>query len=157
MIALGIDIGITGAMCAVDSTRSASIEDLPVTEDAAGKRIAGRKLLDLVRAMVPPGHSALAVLEDVRPRPGPNTAHTMGSLMGTRRAIEAVLDVAGIRIVAVQPQTWKRFYALGADKGEALQKARTMYPALAHMLKRQKDHNRAEALLIAHYGLRTHE
>ena len=36
----------------------------------------------------------------------------------------------------------------------ALEKARTLYPGAQTRLARQKDHNRAEALLLAHYGLR---
>ena len=31
---------------------------------------------------------------------------------------------------------------------------RTLYPGAQTRLARQKDHNRAEALLLAHYGLR---
>jgi hypothetical protein len=77
----------------------------------------------------------------------------MGSLMGTRRAIEAVLDIAGIKILAVQPQTWKRHFGLlKTEKGQSLETARSLYPLAGHMLLRQKDHNRAEALLLAHYG-----
>ena len=112
MIVFGIDIGVTGAMAAVDSRGTASVVDLPTVEDAAGKRIAGRELLNAIRAMSPAGESSLAIIEDVRPRPGPNTAHTMGSLMGTRRSIGAVLDVAGVKVIAVQPATWKRFFGL---------------------------------------------
>jgi crossover junction endodeoxyribonuclease RuvC len=140
-------------MSAVDAHGTASIVDLPVVEDAAGKRIAGRQLLNLIRGMSPAGEAALAIIEDVRPRPGPNTAHTMGSLMGTRRAVEAVLDVAGVKVLAVQPSTWKRFFGLlKSEKAQSLEVARTLYPLQAGMLKRQKDHNRAEALLLAHYG-----
>jgi crossover junction endodeoxyribonuclease RuvC len=153
VIVLGIDIGITGALSAVDSRGTAAIVDLPVVEDAAGKRIAGRDLLNAVRNMAPAGEAALAIIEDVRPRPGPSTAFTMGSLMGSRRAIEAVLDIAGIKVVPVQPQAWKRHFGLlKAEKGASLETARALYPLQAPMLKRQKDHNRAEALLLAHYG-----
>lgn len=153
MIVLGIDIGVTGALAAVDSHGTAAVEDLPVVQDSAGKRIAGRELLNLIRGMSPAGESALAIIEDVRPLPGPNTAHTMGSLMGSRRAIEAVLDVAGITVIAVQPATWKRFFGLiKAEKGRSLETARSLYPLQGPLLKRQKDHNRAEALLLAHYG-----
>jgi crossover junction endodeoxyribonuclease RuvC len=153
MIVIGIDIGVTGAMAAVDSRGTASVVDLPTVEDAAGKRIAGRELLSAIRAMSPAGESSLAIIEDVRPRPGPNTAHTMGSLMGTRRSIEAVLDVAGVKVIAVQPATWKRFFGLlKAEKAQSLATARSLYPLQGPLLKRQKDHNRAEALLLAHYG-----
>ena len=64
----------------------------------------------------------------------------------------------------VEPRAWQRFVGL-AGKGKesrergalpaAVLTARELYPAAAHDLQRVKDHNRAEALLIAHYGART--
>ena len=52
----------------------------------------------------------------------------------------------------VAPQRWKKAFALGSDKAMALETARRLYPGAAAELKRQKDHNRAEAVLLAHWG-----
>jgi crossover junction endodeoxyribonuclease RuvC len=55
----------------------------------------------------------------------------------------------------VQPATWKDWYSLtGKKKAASLHTARTLFPALTDRLKLQKHHNRAESLLIAHYGRR---
>lgn len=53
----------------------------------------------------------------------------------------------------VAPQTWKRFYGLSSDKGAALAMARQFWPHY-EALKRAKDHNRAEAALIARWAQR---
>lgn len=158
MIILGIDIGVTGAMAAVDSRGTAAIADLP-TETVEGARVVRRKvsaigLRDLVRQYVPPGEVAVALIEDVHMGIGKGGA-ARSSLDQNRGRIEGVLEVMRIKVLAVQPATWKRFYGLlKSDKGQSLDRARALYPLQAPMLKRQKDHNRAEALLLAHYGLK---
>ena len=55
---------------------------------------------------------------------------------------------------AVPPRVWQRWYGIKA-KGDALDKARALYPLAESHLARKKDHNRADALLLAHFGQRT--
>jgi len=159
VIALAIDIGLTGAIAAVDSYGTARVFDLPTLPDGKTRRIDGRALILLVRDLSPlTGPGAMLVIEDIRPRPmgngggHGNTMHSQGSLMRSRGIVEAVADIARVEMVTVQPQTWKRHFGLlKAEKGASLEKARALYPACADSLKRQKDHNRAEAVLLAHW------
>ena len=158
MITIGIDIGLTGAIAAVDS-RSAVVHDLPTVPDGKVRRIDGRALHRLLRELVPIGCAATVLFEDVRARPQGNagshgnTMHSQGSMMRSRGIVEAVVDITRLEAQVVQPQTWKRHYGLlKTEKGASLERARTLFPAIAHDLKRVKDHNRAEALLIAQYG-----
>lgn len=158
MIVLGIDIGVTGAISAVDSRGTCAVEDLPIVVGPSGKRVDARALIHMVRVMVPPGHEALACIEDVRARrmAGRVTSHSSETvLVLARGAIEAVLQIARIECRAIQPQAWKSFCGIAADKTgrQARDTAATLYPLAAHKLKRVKDHNRAEALLIAHFGM----
>lgn len=159
MITIGIDIGLTGALAAVDARGTAQVRDIPTVEDGKGRRIDGRALLLTLREFVPIGEPALILFEDVRARPAGNagahgnTMHSQGSMMRSRGIVEAVLDITRLERKVVQPQTWKRHYGLlKTEKGASLDRARTLFPAIAHDLKRVKDHNRAEALLIAQYG-----
>lgn len=156
MITIGIDPGLTGSVAFIDH-RSVVIEDMP-TVATGGKGMVKRKvdprgLCDLIRRHVPPGMTAEAVVEAVHTVPGQrNSPQSQGSLMHSAGVIEAVLVLLRMPPVYVQPQTWKRHYGLGADKKRALDVARGLFPAAAHLLTRAKDHNRAEGLLIAHYG-----
>ena len=158
MITIGIDIGITGAVAAVDSRGSCTVADLPTVPDGKGNRIDGRALILLLRQFVPTAEFGLVLFEDVRPRPTGNggkqgnTIHSQGSMMRSRGIVEAVIDITRMQRRVVQPQTWKRHYGLiGKDKGDSLSVARALYP-LAD-LRLAKHHNRAEAILIAHFGL----
>ena len=84
---------------------------------------------------------------------GGASAQVMGSLMRSVGAIEAALDITGWEVDRVRPQAWKRCYGLGAEKYASLLKAKALYPSLADTdLRLAKHHNRAEALLLAHFG-----
>ena len=158
MIALAIDIGLTGALAAVDSFGKAQVVDLQTVPDGKTRRLCGRQLIVAIRSLVPAGEPALLVFEDVRPRPmgnggaHGNSMHSQASLMRSRGIVEAVADIARIEVSTVQPATWKRHFGLlKQEKGASREKALALYPALAAELKRVKDHNRAEAVLLAHW------
>jgi crossover junction endodeoxyribonuclease RuvC len=159
-IVLGIDIGVTGALAAIDNRGSASVADLPTVE-VAGKRtvkraISGRGLLDLLRHYVPPGEPCLAVIEDIRGGFGPGGHASLASVMHSRGVVEAVLSIARADVLIVQPQVWQRAIGMtGGDKAASRQLAMQKHPLLSSMLSRVKDHNRADALHLAEYGARS--
>lgn len=152
---IGIDPGLTGAIAFIDSRGCVVVEDIPTVElpgnGMVKRKVDGLALARLVRNHCPAAESATVVCEAVRAMGGQNNAvQTQGSLMRTLGAIEAVFEVLRFPWQIVEPQTWKRFYGLGADKAASMNTARTLYPTAP--LKLAKHHNRAEALLIAHYG-----
>ena len=154
MIVIGVDPGLTGAITFLDSRGSMVVRDIPTVEvDGGGlvkRKIDGLALARLVRENCPAAEDALVVCEAVRAMPG-NAIQTQGSLMRSLGAIEAVFEVLRFPVLMIQPQVWKRHFNLKADKGESLRVARTLYPHCRD-ITRAKDHNRAESLLIAHYG-----
>lgn len=168
-IILGIDAGLTGAICRLGGGLPARVQDLPTLPDGAPRpgrgnsefqpmRLDGRGLLHLMRELVPADQVALVLMEDIRPRPNPTRGTsiiTEGSLMRSRGVIEAAVEIARFNLHTVVPQTWQKMYGIGgAGVDELLQLARSLYPDLDSELKRKKDHNRADAVLIAHYALR---
>lgn len=153
---IGIDPGLSGAISFL-TERTCVVEDLPTMplpgNGLITKKIDGRALAALIRKNVPPGETAEAYLEQVSTMGGKNNAvQTQGSLMRSLGAIETVLECLGYRPTMLAPQKWKRFYDLDADKKRSLEVARALYKDAP--LQLAKHHNRAEALLIAHWGLR---
>jgi len=156
VIYIGIDPGLSGAISFL-SERSCVVEDLPTMplpgNGLITRKIDGRSLAALIRKNVPIGETAEAYLEQVSTMGGKNNAvQTQGSLMRSLGAIETVLECLGYRPTMLAPQKWKRFYGLDADKKKALATARGLYASAP--LSLVKHHNRAESLLIAHWGLR---
>lgn len=160
MIAIGIDPGLTGAVALVDASGACRIEQLPtVALSGTGmvrRRIDGQKLGQRLRSWCPVGEPVIVAIEALRTVGWRgNAAQTQDSLMRTVGAIEGVLDMLRLSFRAVEPQVWKGFYGIGAAKREALQKALVLYPDAP--LRLVSDHNKAEALLIAHWALRNAE
>lgn len=159
MILLGVDLGLDGAIARVESRGASAIEDIPTfalrSKGMVKRAIAPVELMAVLRGLVPAGEKALAVVEEVHTFPSnKNAPQAGGSLMETKGCVRAVLALAGIEAHWVDPQAWKALYGLNASKEASLGIARTLYPELQHRLTRKLDHNRAEALLLAHWGLR---
>lgn len=91
--------------------------------------------------------------ESVGPMPKQGISST-SKFMRATGYLEATVRCCGVQIVMVTPQKWKRFYEVpkGSDKEYSRQLALQLFPELAGILKRMKDHGRAEAALIAFYG-----
>lgn len=158
---LGIDPGLSGALALVGPD-GVIVEDMPIMANGKGgakvkNKVNGAALAQLLRP-----HAAeirIAILEQVStmgqkgdkgPRQG---MATNGSLMHSLGVIEGVLASLGIPVQLVAPTTWKKAMGLaGTDKDVSRAQAQQLFPAAP--LARVKDHNRAEALLLAVYGQR---
>lgn len=162
MIVLGIDPGLTGALCFLDREGLRGIYDIPtMLKPEAGPKATIKREVDvcalkaLILEAVPASESVMCALEHVSSL-GTEVRGDQAkmSLAATKAAITTVLRLMGIDMHRVAPQTWKRFYGLSSDKGAALAMARQFWPHY-ELLKRAKDHNRAEAALIARWAQRT--
>lgn len=143
----GIDVGISGAIALLDDGE-AMVFDMPVSGSKGYRAYDSETIAWLLGKLRP----EVAVLEDVHAMPGQGVASTfalgygLGLMVGT-------LSGLGIRIELVSPKAWKRDLGLGREKRASLLLARELFPELAGCLTREKDHNRAEALLLAHWYL----
>ncbi len=101
-----------------------------------------------ILGFVEPGQDAQICIEQVFSMPGNGlaSAWAFGRAVG---AINAICELSRFPVHFVRPQVWKKHFSISADKDEALDLARMLFPR--HGLKLKKDINRAEALLIAYY------
>lgn len=126
-------------------------------------KIDGRAFAELVRRRTVPGEKAHVICERVGAMGGKdNAVQIQASLARTLGAIEAVLECLRMPPEMVSPVKWKGAFGLvnpkwkdTERKAKSLEVARRLYPALADTsLRLAKSHNRAEAVLIAHWGFR---
>lgn len=157
MIVIGIDPGLTGAIAFLSHNRPPDVVDLPTVPIEGGgtvrRRLHAPALRSLIRERCPATEPVLVVIEDLSAGGRDSSAQTVGSQYRTRGCIEATLELLGLKPHVVHARTWKKFYALDSDKGRALRLARELYPSLEGALRRACDHNRAEAVLLARFGL----
>lgn len=166
MVVIGIDPGISGALALVDhGKRLVHLHDMPVMARGAGtatvkNQVAPSALAQLLAQMTGglDKNEILVLIEAVAAMPKQGVA-TMFSLGHTAGIIEGVVAARGYPHRLVTPAQWKKAMGIimpkGADKGHAkniaLKEASRLYPEAD--LHRVKDHNRAEAVLIARYGI----
>lgn len=173
MLVIGIDPGLTGACSVIDHNGLRAVFDLPVMKipgvgpkALVQNKIDGRAFCALLLKHCPASEgNPQAVIEAVGTMGGANNAvQTQGSLLRSLGALETVAECLKFPLEYAHPQTWKRFYGLveakdlsltdsqrtAAAKRKAMDKARALYPACTD-IARVKDHNRAEAILLAHW------
>lgn len=151
MIYIGIDIGVTGAI-AILNDGDVLIHDIPVLlkpGKASVKKYVDAKLLNNVLYFAL--ESVEVCMEVVSARPGQGVA-SMFSLGHSLGVIEGVVASNGYSVCKVRPQEWKRHYGLiGGSKDDSISKALELFPQCEKKLSRKKDHNRADALLLANW------
>lgn len=154
---VGIDPGISGAYAIHKSNTDVVIWDLPTIKKGktGNKReIDFRNLYLTLNTLSLYSSKTIVFLERVSamPRQGVTSMFSMGHTFGGIKALVAAL---GFELRLVTPQTWKKHFKLSRDKEESRALAIQLYPSLADQLKRKKDSDRAEALLIMRYGMET--
>lgn len=152
MIVLGIDPGLSGGLAIIaglpGSLRMVEVIDVPTHGDKAKRRVHVAAVLDFIQKHGP----ERAVIERAQAMPdqGASSGFIYGRAVG---ALEACIEGLGIRLTVIESTAWKKYHGLrgGKSKEDSRQRAIMLFPS-AVGLERKKDHNRAEAALIAAYG-----
>ena len=159
---IGIDPGLSGAL-AFYSNGLATL-DMPTTERKVGGKL--KRELDLARIAEELAKASnfaeFAVIEAVNAMPavgqggkrrgmGATSAFSFGKAYGSLLGILAALK---IRYYAVHPMVWKRhFNLIGQPKDASRGTASRLLPQCSHQWPLKKHDGRAEAALLALYGL----
>jgi len=126
--------------------------DTPTVKVRTGREYLVREMVALLQRLAPD----FAAIERSQPFPrmGGVAAFKLGYGYGLWVGLLATL---GIPYETVRPNDWKReFGLLSQEKGASRVRAQELFPAATKHLTLIKHHNRADALLIAQYGLRHH-
>src|SRR5262249_26538032 len=151
---LGVDPGISGGLAVVEITDGAApvlVEciDIPVVGIGARERVDAAAVRNFIERHKP--IHALIERAQAMPKQGASSGFKYGRAVG---AIEAAITLCSIPVEIIEPSAWKRFWKLpGKDQESGRQKALQLFPAAHAALARKKDHGRAEASLIALYGM----
>jgi crossover junction endodeoxyribonuclease RuvC len=146
VIHIAIDPGLTGAIAAIDDQAQLILcADLPVIRDHKLAWIHSNELTSLLM-LCRDGRPARITVERSQSMPGQGVSSTFttGCVLGS---ILAACQRIAIPLHLVTAASWKRSMGLDSSKSASLDKARLLFPDAD--LARAKDHNRAEALLLA--------
>ena len=142
MVILGIDPGVKGCLALFDkSERRVACHDMPDTTQG---------LQELVSSL--PAVAFAVVEKPYYPKViGIKNVAAIAEAYGK---IKASLVWRGIPIREVRPAEWKAALNLSSSKAASREMAGLIFPDDAHQWTRVKDDGRAEAALIAWYGVR---
>jgi hypothetical protein len=166
---VGIDTGVNGsiALFLPDSpvlTMPNGIIDTPTVGDGKHRKLNYVAIRDELYRMKPD----VVLIEAATTRQGKRFNKDTGEeeqvalgsasiakYVGSMYALEAIAACLGYSSQIVQPGVWKRKFNLKGGtpgKEQARLRAIQLFPQLEPFMRRKKDHQRAEALLIAAYG-----
>lgn len=143
MIVLGFDPGLTGAVARLDPL-SLTVTDMPTCDGWLDEHT--------LAALVNGAGADLAVIEiqQAYPKQGLSSAFKTGQNYGT---LLTVIALACLPIQKVTAAKWTAALHVGADKDTHRRRAMDLWPSQAALFARKKDDGRADAALIALWGL----
>jgi crossover junction endodeoxyribonuclease RuvC len=150
---IGIDVGLSGAIAMMQGETLTGNVDMPtvtLTRNGKSKRqISIPELIAIIDEFKPDE----AFIEKVFAMAGQGvtSVFSFGRSLG---AIEGVIAARSIKATLITPQTWQKAMAVSGGKDGARARAMELFPYNVDYFKRKKDDGRADAALIAAWGLR---
>ena len=122
--------------------------DMPIYAKDKGNELDVHKLSHIIKDAAP-DH---CVLEKTTPIPGISgkAAYSMGKSEG---AFVALFAAFNLPYTLIRPAQWKKDVSCPADKDAARKRASELLPQYSHNWDLKKHHDRAEATLIALWGM----
>jgi hypothetical protein len=148
MIALcvmGVDPGMSGAIAFYFPTEQrVTVYDMPVI----GQLVNGAVIADMIEQMRPDA----AVVERVGPMPGQGISSTSKFCRAYGNVLGVIMSQR-VPFHLVVPTSWKRHFRLSRDKEQSRELATRLFPQNSADFALVKHDGRAEASLIARYGV----
>jgi crossover junction endodeoxyribonuclease RuvC len=143
---LGVDpASATGAVGVLDSQGN-YLECFMIEHQ--DKHIRAMVLKNAILRAIDPKEGGEIAIEMLYSRPG-QSASAMWTFARAVGAITAICELSNYPCHMVRPQVWRSYFHLESGKHASLDVARMFWPEAP--LKRKKDHNLSDALLIAEY------
>ena len=161
MFIIGIDPGISGAMCFFESDIIKDVIEMPVMADGKKnkRQINGPQIVNEIQKRIEniPKKNIFVVVEHVSAMPGQgvtsmfNFGQSFGILKGLCSAMQ-------LPTYFVRPARWKKYYNLiNSEKDASRTRAIEIFPYFSSNLSKKKDSNKADAILIASFFHETYK
>ena len=161
MLIIGIDPGISGAICFFEDGRVKEIINTPVmAEGKKNKRqINGPQTYSEILKRINnfPKKDIIVVIEQVSAMPGQGVTSmfNFGQSFGVLKGICSAMQLS---MHFVRPAKWKKYYGLiKTEKDASRTKVIEIFPYFSSQLSRKKDSNKADAILIASFFNNTYQ
>ena len=161
MLIIGIDPGISGAICFFEEGQVKEIIDMPVMADGKKnkRQINGPQIYNeiLIRINNFQKKDIIVVIEQVSAMPGQGVTSmfNFGQSFGVLKGICSAMQLS---MFFVRPAKWKKYFGLiKTEKDASRTKVIEIFPYISSQLSRKKDSNKADAVLIASFFYNTYK
>ena len=161
MLIIGIDPGISGAICFFQNGEITDVIDMPSMADGKKnkRQINSQQVFNEVseRIINIPKKEIIVVIEQVSAMPGQGVTSmfNFGQSFGVLKGICSAMQLS---MYFVRPAKWKKYYGLiKTEKDASRTKVIEIFPYISSQLSRKKDSNKADAVLIASFFYNTYK
>ena len=155
MLIIGIDPGITGAICFFENGEVKDIIEMPNMADGKKnkRQINGPQIYNEISARIIdfPKKDVLVVIEQVSAMPGQGVT-SMFNFGQSFGVIKGICSAMQLSMHFVRPVKWKKYFNLiKTNKDASCTKVIEIFPYISSKISRKKDSNKADSILIAKY------
>ena len=161
MLIIGIDPGISGAICFFEDGQVKEIIDMPVMADGKKnkRQINGPQTYNEISTRINkfPKKDIIVVIEQVSAMPGQGVTSmfNFGQSFGVLKGICSAMQLS---MFFIRPAKWKKYFGLiKTEKDASRTKVIEIFPYISSELSRKKDSNKADAVLIASFFYNTYK
>ena len=161
MLIIGIDPGISGAICFFEDGKVKEIIDMPtMAEGKKNKRqVNGPQIYNEISLRINKFQKKdiIVVIEQVSAMPGQGVTSmfNFGQSFGVLKGICSAMQLS---LYFVRPTKWKKYFGLiKTEKDASRTKVIEIFPYISSQLSKKKDSNKADAILIASFFYNTYK
>ena len=153
MIIIGIDPGVSGAICILTDGKITEIYEMPTMIDGKKnkKQVNGAEITNIINKELVNEKDVNVVIEHVSAMPGQGVTSmfNFGQSFGVLKGICAALKLP---VHFIRPVKWKKhFNLINTEKDASRTKVIEVFPYISSKLSKKKDANKADAILIARF------
>ena len=153
MIIIGIDPGVSGAICILTEGKITEIYEMPTMIDGKKnkKQVNGAEITNIINKELVNEKDINVVIEHVSAMPGQGVTSmfNFGQSFGVLKGICAALKLP---VHFIRPVKWKKhFNLINTEKDASRTKVIEVFPYISSKLSKKKDANKADAILIARF------
>ena len=161
MLIIGIDPGITGAICFFEDGKITDVIEMPNMAEGKKnkKQVNGAQIYHeiFLRIKYLEKKEIKVVIEQVSAMPGQGVTSmfNFGQSFGILKGICSAMQLP---VYFVRPAKWKKYFNLiNSEKDASRTKAIEIFPYFSSQLSRKKDSNKADAILISSFFYETYK
>ena len=155
MLIIGIDPGISGAICFFENGEVKEIIEMPTMAEGKKnkKQINGTQIYNEILRRIEnlSKKNIFVVIEQVSAMPGQGVT-SMFNFGQSFGVIKGICSAMQLSTFYIRPVKWKKYFGLiKSEKDASRTKAIEIFPYFSVNLSKKKDANKADAILIASY------